>query len=109
LAETKKTSMFVYDWSSPEWRVSTKSMQSIGSSYVFTSIYNGTMLKLYQDAILQESTPRGLSYTGSNNNLYVWKADFSYSNFLDWTIDEVRIYNRALTDSEISAVYNATK
>jgi hypothetical protein len=30
-------------------------------------------------------------------------------NGMNGTIDEVRIYNRALSDSEISMLYNATK
>jgi len=32
-----------------------------------------------------------------------------YVSFLNWTIDELRVYNRALSDSEIKALYSATK
>jgi hypothetical protein len=37
----------------------------------------------------------------------IWKN--WWSAYLNWTIDEVRIYNRALSDSEIQTLYNATK
>ena len=33
-------------------------------------------------------------------NLYLWKK-YNSSSFFDWIIDEVKIYNRALTDEEI--------
>lgn len=39
-----------------------------------------------------------------SNWLRIWKID----NNFKWTIDEVRIYNRALTDAEISALYAST-
>jgi hypothetical protein len=39
-------------------------------------------------------------------NLYIW---FLYGWKTDGLIDEVRIYNRTLSDSEIQALYNATK
>jgi len=37
--------------------------------------------------------------------IWLWKID----NYFKWTIDEVRIYNRALSDSEIKTLYQATK
>jgi hypothetical protein len=44
----------------------------------------------------------------------IWKAGTNVNcstdkNYFNWLIDEVRIYNRALSDSEIQALYNATK
>lgn len=38
------------------------------------------------------------------DTFWIWKVD----NFFKWTIDEVRIYNRYLSDSEISNIYSAT-
>jgi hypothetical protein len=37
-----------------------------------------------------------------NNNISPW---FSYL----WQIDEIRLYNRALSNSEIASLYNSTK
>jgi len=64
------------------------------------------------------------SYVGMQNITWMWfnaalkssqyfhigtmKGYYS-SNYIKWLIDEVRIYNRALSDSEIKALYSATK
>lgn len=50
----------------------------------------------------------------NTNEFVIWANCYSSClikrwNFLNWLIDEVRIYNRALSDSEIKELYNATK
>ena len=39
--------------------------------------------------------------------LIIWSRNWDY--WYNWLIDEVRIYNRALSDSEIQNLYNSTK
>lgn len=38
------------------------------------------------------------------NIFWIWRVD----NYFKWTIDEVRVYNRTLTDDEISSIYAST-
>jgi len=72
--------------------------------YHIVCIYNGTSLFMYQDGIL----------VNINNNLddaclYLDLKDITaIANNHDYngTIDEVRIYNRALSQDEITALYN---
>lgn len=44
------------------------------------------------------------SFHSNFNYLRIWRVD----NYFRWTIDEVRVYNRALTDAEISYLYAST-
>lgn len=42
-----------------------------------------------------------------NSNLYLWQ-DINWWYKYKWSIDEVRIYNRVLLDSEIQSLYNSS-
>lgn len=44
----------------------------------------------------------------NNNPVSVWWLQLWLQN-MNWKLDEIRIYNRALSDSEIQTLYNATK
>ncbi len=44
----------------------------------------------------------------STTELRIWSVVRWWTNF-HWIIDEVRIYNRALSDNEVQALYNSTK
>jgi hypothetical protein len=108
-SEQRKTSMFIYDWTSPEPRANTLNAQSTWSIYTFASTFDWNILKIYQDWIFQTQQNRlPINYVWTNNYLYFWKSDSS-ANFLNWNIDEVYIYNQALSDSAIKAIYDAIK
>jgi hypothetical protein len=44
----------------------------------------------------------------SSWKIYLWQR-WNNTNYFNWLIDEVRVYNRALSDSEILALYSTTK
>jgi hypothetical protein len=44
-----------------------------------------------------------------NRNLVIWAENNSWWYKINWQMDEVRIYNRALTNTEMQAIYNSTK
>lgn len=71
-------------------------------------VYTGTQSLIYINSVL-EGTPGAVTgdpSTGSATT-YLGKADFS-SGFLNpGKIDDVRFYNRALTQTEIDRIYNA--
>ena len=65
----------------------------------------------YLDGILNGSDISHTTGVSQNNNIVQIGCGSRYSNndheqFLDGTIDEVRIYNRALSAEEISTIYN---
>ena len=68
-------------------------------------IYDGSVCNLYLDGV--PSTPR--NFTGnldnSSYNLNIGRDPSNTSRFFDGIIDEVRIYNRALTSAEIEYLY----
>ncbi len=76
---------------------------------IATSINRLTSQKIYFDWVLESSTDiSSISSQNEDNtvNMVIWK---SISWYLSWSIDEIRIYNRSLSDSEIQNLYNATK
>lgn len=70
---------------------------------------NENKIKLYINGIKQDSMVNisSTSYI-TYNTLDISQQGLSYRNF-NGTIDDVRIYNRALSDQEIKAIYEATK
>jgi len=80
---------------------------SIGNWYLITGTFDNTNLKVY----LNDKLDGILNNPGSDTidsscriGLHRWG---SYAS--NGLIDEVRIYNRALSDQEIKALYEATK
>jgi hypothetical protein len=62
--------------------------------------WNGTTLSLHIDGVLNASTAQNLTPTGNTSPLFIGQFGGN-SDRLNGTIDEVRIYNRALTQAEI--------
>jgi len=74
------------------------------------SFNNALGSKLYIDGFLvdsRNSSPVGS--IGNNLNLIIGRRAWNAINTLNGKVDDIRIYNRALSASEILALYNATK
>jgi len=56
--------------------------------------------------VLRESTVGGGAIPTTLNNLIIGKYTLAEGYYFDGTLDDIRIYNRALTQQEISALYN---
>ena len=67
--------------------------------------YNGTTLEMYLDGVSQ-GTATGV-YTNSAANWLIGKWNAG-SNYFDGKIDEVAIWNTALTSTQVSEIYNGT-
>jgi hypothetical protein len=67
-----------------------------------TATYDGTTLRFYVDGALVSSQPRTGSIVTSTNPLQIG-GDSLYGQFFQGTIDEVRVYNVALTPVQIQA------
>jgi hypothetical protein len=68
-------------------------------------------MSLYVNWKLVISTPlsQGNGIGNEFQDLWIWWNAKNWNHRFNWIIDDVRIYNRALTDSEIQVLYNATK
>ena len=67
--------------------------------------YDGSMLRLYLNGALVSSQARTGTITTTSNPLQIG-ADSIYGQFFQGVIDEVRVYNRALTQVEIQIDMN---
>jgi hypothetical protein len=90
---------------------------------LLTGTYNGTSAKLYINGVLDNSTLFKYFSNGTNlevstltnslidtNNIPVTiGASYYNADYLNGSIDDVLIYNRALSLNEIQAYYNATR
>jgi chitodextrinase len=82
----------------------TKAGLTVGSWYHLVGVYDGSNVRIYVNG--QEGTPRaknGVTLDGSGN------VDIggAHGDRFKGAIDDVRIYNRAFTASEVVTLYNA--
>jgi hypothetical protein len=74
--------------------------------YHLVSTYDGNTLKLYLNGVLVDTTNTNIQlYPNSETNLYFGKelTDF---RFFTGKIDDIGMWNRPLTDEEVSKLYN---
>ncbi len=78
-----------------------------------TCVFNGTHMSLYRNGAYVSIGDAISSFAGSTDYNVKWTIgqDNDGGDAENWngTIDEVRIYNRALSDSEVAGLYNGTK
>jgi hypothetical protein len=72
--------------------------------------FNSQTVKLYINGVLENViTTNGSNIQTNNNPLIIGASNNFHPNyFTKGSMDEIRIYNRALSDTEILAVYNNT-
>ncbi|MDD3985457.1 MAG: hypothetical protein PHY59_06170, partial [Methanobacterium sp.] len=71
------------------------------SLYYITLTYDGSVKKLYINGVLDSNTVLTTGALGVNTNLFSIGARGSWTEYFNGLIDEVRIYNRSLTQKEI--------
>lgn len=84
--------------------VSDSTTASTGTWYHLTITSDGSALKCYVDGTLENTTSRnGADLTFGNNNVYLGNdAENTGSRRLDGRLDDIRIFDRALSDTEIT-------
>lgn len=73
-----------------------------------TGVYNGSALILYVNGTQVATSPASGTLISNTNPLYIGNSEESAVPF-NGTIDDVRIYDPALSSAEIQTLYNATK
>ena len=73
--------------------------------YFLVGTYDGATVKLYVNGSLIGSQPINGTMLNYGKNVYIGKSCNSWG-YLPGTIDEVRIYNRALNQNDIQTLYN---
>ncbi len=74
--------------------------------YHLTATYDGENLKAYKDGVLitANSTPSGNA--DSETNTLKFGRHSNSAQYFSGTADEIRVYSRALTDTEVSSLFN---
>ena len=82
-----------------------------GNWHHIATIHNGTSLDIYFDGVKINSTPLTITAVSANmgDNFTIGAYFTRTSNFLNSYVDEVAVFNTALTDAEILSIYNATE
>ena len=76
-----------------------------------TATYDGSTAKIYVDAVLGSTAPTGSNYVSDANNttLIIGNDSSAASRYYNGLLDDVRVYNRALTSNEIQRVYESNR
>ena len=89
------------------WREAISEEQiNINNWYHLIGTFNGTQVKIYVNGILKRTLDYSGSITASTTDLFIGRFGYSAERWFTGLIDEVRIYNRALSAEEIKAHFN---
>ena len=81
-----------------------------GAWHHLVGTYDGKALKLYVDGELKTATPDAGCIIATNAfNLNIARNSEITERFYDGAIDDVRIYNYALSEDDVNAIYNGDK
>lgn len=83
---------------------------TIGSWVFLTGTYDGTNIKLYENGVLISTTSTGGTFNDNSHSSYIGAYPSNIaSTTLSGKIDEVKVYNSALTADQVKAEYNHGK
>ena len=78
---------------------------SINNWHHFVLVKDSSFYKIYMNGILVSSVLDNHQMSGSNNNI-LFGAHLAWNMYFKGKLDDIGIWNRALTDLEISDLYN---
>lgn len=90
------------------WRLTSGFTPTVGVWYHTAVTYNGSTIIQYQNGTQQSTLSYAATPTGSGSSSYIMRR-WDDANFLDGVLPQLRLYDRALTATEIVQNYNATK
>ena len=94
-------------WYSYDNATSNSKLNDGKKSFNISTSYDWQNQKLFINWWNEWESLQDYNTTGQNN--YIWKSNHVWAEwYFKWTIDEVRIYNRALSEEEIKNVYGST-
>jgi hypothetical protein len=79
-----------------------------GTWYHVVGVYDGATSNIYINGVLENTVSDTGSITYNSDNLFIGQNGSNGERF-NGVVDEVRIYNRALSESEVKQLYNLGK
>jgi prepilin-type N-terminal cleavage/methylation domain-containing protein len=89
------------------WDLASTTSYVVDTWYYVSAVRISGLKKLYINGVLENSTSETRELSDTSHSLYMGQADVDSAKWFNGTIDEVRIYNRALTIDEIKLLYAA--
>jgi uncharacterized protein (TIGR02145 family) len=86
--------------------LSSNTFLSPGTWYFIASTYDGEYMKTYVNGSLAAIRPAGPPMQPDSYPLMIGIDTPGSVEYLDGVIDEIRVYNRALTETEVNVLYN---
>jgi hypothetical protein len=71
--------------------------------------YDGVNIKLYIDGVLQFTNTQNITLQNSSQKLYFGRELLNLPRYFNGKLDDIGIWNRALTPQEITNLYNANQ
>lgn len=90
------------------WKITSGFSPSVNTWYHFATTFDNTDVKFYKDGTLYSQNNINSSSVSSGLGGYIARR-WDDPNYIDGPIPIVRVYDRALTSTEISTNYNSTK
>ena len=90
-----------YSW--PEFVPTSASLPSDSTWHHVAATYDGVTQKLYIDGVVKASAPKLGSIAVNSNHVFIGSAGGT-TRFFDGCLDDIRVYNRILTPSEIESL-----
>lgn len=78
-----------------------------GQFYHVVGSYDGSAVRLYVNGVLEDQRLASFPLNYGTRPVFIGSTEEPYNGRLKGVVDEVSIYNRALSASEIQAIYNA--
>jgi len=102
--------MGFFDGSSTNNSSSDQTTVGVENGWTFVTATNdGSTTRLYVNGVLNYSYAESLVNTGGNGAMVIGNTDGGTSYLFHGSIDEVRVYTRALSASEVAALYQMPK
>jgi hypothetical protein len=92
-------------WTSNNW-ITSETVWNDGQTNFFCITLGSNVLKLYKNGILDTTINNQPSVSSYSGNRYFGVSSQGNGAFLNGTLDDIGVWNRALTQDEITALYN---
>ena len=102
---TRRIDFWIYTTTGWYELIGSYTILEIGGWHSIVGVYDGTSQKLYLDGVETDSQSVTGSLTSNNYPLNIGRSPSLYDNYFNGIIDEVKIFTRALNDTEIFTVY----
>ncbi|MFA5013232.1 MAG: LamG-like jellyroll fold domain-containing protein [Candidatus Paceibacterota bacterium] len=95
-------------WINDYWDQCVSSTISVGNWYHVVGTYDRSNIKLYKNGTLVDSRPYTTAINYLASTFEIGRLSVNEFNF-NGSIDDIRVYNRALSAQEIAQLYNSAK